>query len=32
MKIILKEDYLKKLEEYKWRLEIRKNNVKVKTC
>ena len=27
-----KRDYLKELEEYKWELEIRKNNVKVKTC
>lgn len=26
-----KRDYLKELEEYKWELEIRKNNVKVKT-
>ncbi len=26
-----KRDYLKELEEYKWGLEIRKNNVKVKT-
>lgn len=24
-------DYLKELEEYKWELEIRKNNVKFKT-
>ena len=26
-----KRDYLKELEEYKWELEIGKNNVKVKT-
>ena len=26
-----KRGYLKELEEYKWELEIRKNNVKVKT-
>ena len=26
-----KRDYLKELEEYKWELEIIKNNVKVKT-
>lgn len=27
-----RKDYLKELEKYKWKLEIRKNNVKVKTC
>ena len=26
-----KQDYLKELEEYKWKLETRKSNMKVKT-
>lgn len=29
--ICFKRDYLKELEEYKWDLEIRKNNMNIKT-